>query len=51
MTGARVAWNSYFAYATGIPMERYTGGRIAWSELAPVLLRGRLDADLTRAEN
>jgi hypothetical protein len=34
-----------------IPMERYTGGRIAWSELAPVLLRGRLDADLTRAEN
>jgi len=34
-----------------IPMERYTGGRIAWSELAPVLLRGRLDADLTRAGN
>ena len=32
-------------------MERYTRGRIAWSELAPVLMRGRLDADLTKPGN
>ena len=34
-----------------IPMERYTRGRIAWSELAPVLLRGRVNADLRQLEN
>lgn len=41
-------------YADGcvyIPMERYTRGRINWSELAPVLMRGRLGDDLTLRAN
>ena len=32
-----------------IPMERYV--RPGWANLAPVLMRGRTDADLTRREN
>ncbi len=41
-------------YANGcvyVPMERYTGGRISWFELAPVLMRARLADDLTRRES
>ncbi len=41
-------------YANGcvyIAMERYTRGRFGWHEIAPVLLRGRVTADLTRTEN
>jgi hypothetical protein len=41
-------------YANGcvyIVMERYTRGRFGWHEIAPVVLRGRLDADLSQAGN
>ena len=34
-----------------VAMERYTQGKINWAELAPVLLRGRLDDDLTQRDN
>ena len=41
-------------YANGCvytAMEHYTRGKINWAELAPVLMRGRVDADLTQREN
>ncbi|QNN20802.1 exo-alpha-sialidase [Planctomycetales bacterium ZRK34] len=41
-------------YANGcvyVPMEHYTSGRIDWSTLAPVLLRGHVGDDLTKREN
>lgn len=34
-----------------VPMERYTRDRMSWFELAPVLMRARLDDDLTRRES